>query len=207
MFTSTDICLPKTKKNRLSFPAPFAKEITIAAKELEKVIEILISDSRYADVGLHDRPEAAAICAAAICDLVRPSKTGSPKSVFKMFTLMKNYSSCHGQRRAMPKPQSKPKPNLGPTTRQPSEQPTTSPQQPSQQPSNSRLACRAVALWACQRSTRPNSSQLMMDVDYDGRCRPTKKNNQQHMKMNRSSEDRQKRLPAICQGGAAQRKI
>ncbi|EDW43119.1 GM23679 [Drosophila sechellia] len=49
-----------------------------------------------------------------------------------------------------------------------------------------------------------------MDVDYDGRCRPTKKNNQeqqprQSKKMNRSFENRQKSLPAICQDGAAQR--
>lgn len=106
-------------------------------------------------------------------------------------------------------------PKLGPSAQQ-----TQQPNGPANQQTNQfqvpttaagwRAVARAVALWACQRSTRPNSSQLMMDVDYDGRCRPTKKNNQeqqpkQSKKMNRSFENRQKSLPAICQEGAAQR--
>lgn len=51
---------PKTeKKTGLVFPAPSQGNYNSKAAELEKVIEILISDSRYADVGLHDRPESS----------------------------------------------------------------------------------------------------------------------------------------------------
>lgn len=49
----------KPKKTGLVFPAPSQGNYNSKAAELEKVIEILISDSRYADVGLHDRPESS----------------------------------------------------------------------------------------------------------------------------------------------------
>lgn len=105
---------PKTEKtgsapsSAPSFPAP-SKEITIA---VEKVIEILISDSRYADVGLHDRPASSSCSCCHL--LLRNSKTGSPKRVFKMFTLMKNYSSCHCHRQAEAQAQAQSKSRLKP---------------------------------------------------------------------------------------------
>lgn len=123
------------------------------------------------DAGLHDQLTANSYQlpttnyrASSSCHLLL-RKTGSPKRVFKMFTLMKNYSSCHCQR-LRPKPRPRPKSKA----------------------TNNKLACSCSSLCGRVGGARgrqlqwqqPNSSQLMMDVDYDGRCRPTKKTDQKH---------------------------